>query len=121
MVAVGILINIILLVLADSRKTGPPKKTKDVETVIVNEGETGKLVCPIYGEPQPIIEWEKDGEEIDYSWERMLTQGNNLEIEKVKTSDTGVYVCRGVNGFGIEKAKIELVVAGLSFPYFNSR
>ena len=120
MTLVKFLLILIIMVITESRKIGPPTRTKDVETVIVYEGKSTKLVCPIYGEPQPIIEWEKDGEEIDYSWERIMTEGNYLAIKKVQSSDTGVYICRGVNGFGTEKAKLELVVAG-KFAYNQNK
>ena len=38
---------------------GPPQRKKKVETVLANPGEDVKIVCPVFGSPQPIIEWSK--------------------------------------------------------------
>ena len=40
---------------------GPPQRKKKVETVLAKPGEDVKIVCPVYGSPQPIIEWSKVG------------------------------------------------------------
>ena len=40
---------------------GPPQRKKKVETVLAKPGEDAKIVCPVYGSPQPIIEWSKVG------------------------------------------------------------
>ena len=33
-------------------------------------GETVRLTCPISGYPAPMVEWTKNGEKIDFTWER---------------------------------------------------
>ena len=38
---------------------GPPQRKKELETVLARPGEDVKIVCPVYGSPQPIIEWRK--------------------------------------------------------------
>ena len=38
---------------------GPPKRKRELETVLARPGEDVKMVCPVYGSPQPIIEWSK--------------------------------------------------------------
>ena len=38
---------------------GPPQRRKKLETVLAKPGEDVKIVCPVYGSPQPIIEWSK--------------------------------------------------------------
>ena len=38
---------------------GPPLRRKKIETVLAKPGEDVKIVCPVYGSPQPIIEWSK--------------------------------------------------------------
>ena len=40
-------------------KKGPPLRRKKLETVLAKPGEDVKMVCPVYGSPQPIIEWIK--------------------------------------------------------------
>ena len=42
----------------------------------------------------------------------MKTNKNYLKLKSVHKTDTGVFVCRGVNGFGSVKVRIELVVTG---------
>ena len=38
---------------------GPPERKKEVDTVVTRPGEDVRLICPVYGSPQPIIEWSK--------------------------------------------------------------
>ena len=38
---------------------GPPMRRRNLETVLAKPGEDVKIVCPVYGSPQPIIEWSK--------------------------------------------------------------
>ena len=38
---------------------GPPQRRKKLETVLAKPGEDVKIACPVYGSPQPIIEWSK--------------------------------------------------------------
>ena len=40
-------------------KKGPPQRRKKLETVLAKPGEDVKIVCPVYGSPQPIIECSK--------------------------------------------------------------
>ena len=40
---------------------GPPRLRKAMEVVVGRVGQEVKLVCPITGNPTPIIEWEKVG------------------------------------------------------------
>ena len=41
---------------------GPPRRKKAMEVVVGRVGQEVKLVCPITGNPTPIIEWEKVGD-----------------------------------------------------------
>ena len=76
---------------------GPPhaeeKETKKVGRI----GETIKLTCPIVGYPTPMIEWSKNGEKIDYMWERHRTgkNGRSLKIKHANEDDTGIFTCKG--------------------------
>ena len=89
---------------------GPPQRRRETEEVVVVAGEDVKMVCPVYGSPQPLVEWSKDGESIDYSWTRVKTNKNYLKLKQAHKSDTGVWLCRAVNGFGSVSVRIELVV-----------
>ncbi len=75
-------------------------------------GEDVKITCPILGNPTPIVEWKKGGETIDYSWIRIRTQKKSLKIRRAQEEDTGVYVCKGVNGFGNVEVKVDLIIIG---------
>merc|ERR1711892_847096 len=97
-------------------KKGPPQRRKKLETVLAKPGEDVKIVCPVYGSPQPIIEWSKDGETIDHTWTRMKTNKNHLKLKGVQKSDTGVFICRGVNGFGSVNVRVELIVTNPNHP-----
>lgn len=73
-------------------------------------GENIKLTCPIVGFPTPMVEWYKNGEKIDYMWERHKTSRKSLKIKHISEDDTGVFTCKGINGFGSEEVRIELIV-----------
>ena len=51
------------LVRGESEGRGPPRLRKAVEVVVGRVGQEVKLVCPITGNPTPIIEWEKVGDQ----------------------------------------------------------
>ena len=75
-----------------------------------------KLACPITGNPQPLIEWSKNGETIDFTWTRYKANSKKgfLKILKPLDShlDSGIFICKGINGFGTEQVHIQLVVTG---------
>ena len=56
----------------------------------------------------------QDGEKIDHTWLDYVTRSNNkvLKIKQPKLDDTGIFVCRGVNGFGKAQVNIQLIVNG---------
>ena len=43
---------------------------------------------------------------------RFKTQKKNLKIKPVMPDDTGIYICKGTNGFGSEEIRIDLIVIG---------
>ena len=91
---------------------GPPiAQDKNLKT-IVRLGEDVKIQCPIVGNPTPIIEWKKGGETIDYTFIRIRTKGRQLRIKKAQEDDTGVFICKGVNGFGNVEVRVDLIVIG---------
>ena len=76
-------------------------------------GETIKLVCPVSGFPDIMVEWYKDGEQVDeYTWQGYRIGKKSLKIRNANVDDTGVFVCKAINGFGSEQVRIELVVVG---------
>ncbi len=92
--------------------SGPPIAQQKEMKKIVRLGEDVKITCPILGNPTPIVEWKKGGETIDYSWIRIRTQKKSLKIRRAQEEDTGVYVCKGVNGFGNVEVRVDLIIIG---------
>ena len=45
----------------------------------------------------------------------MKTLKRVLKIRHIESADTGVYTCRGVNGFGSVTVRAEIIVKGSSF------
>ena len=57
-----------------------------------------------------LIEWYKGDEAIDTTWTRYRTNKKSLKIKDVDKSDSGKFLCKGINGFGKEKIEIDLIV-----------
>ena len=45
----------------------------------------------------------------------MKTLKRVLKIRHIESADTGVYTCRGVNGFGSATVRAEIIVKGSAF------
>ena len=99
--------------------SGPPTAQQKELKTIVRLGEDVKIQCPISGNPTPIIEWKKGGETIDYSWIRIRTKGKQLRIKKSQEDDTGLYICKGVNGFGNVEVRVDLIVIGKKCYFYS--
>ena len=55
----------------------------------------------------------QDDRLIQRTWgERFRLNRRNLKIRSVRLSDSGVIVCKGVNGFGSQSVALSLVVRG---------
>ena len=51
--------------------TGPPQVISPVtQRQIARVGDTVRLSCPVEADPTPLLQWSKDGESINRSWER---------------------------------------------------
>ena len=80
---------------------------------------------------------------MDYTWTRVKTNKNYLKVKQkkpfhnyhqflqfclqlrgAKVEDSGIFYCRGVNGFGSVRVRLELIVTGdrslLPHPFFDS-
>ncbi|KAF8784756.1 fibroblast growth factor receptor-like 1 isoform X1 [Argiope bruennichi] len=95
----------------------PPRllpEAYDLERV-VPEGTMVQLPCPIEADPDTLFfEWYRDREPLDaFADERYRIQSNGiLKIKSVVPEDTGLYVCRAVNGFGKADVNVTLIVLG---------
>ena len=54
----------------------------------------------------------QSGESIDFTWTRFKVNKKMLKIKSAELEDTGVYGCKGVNGFGSDAVRIELIIVG---------
>ncbi|XP_059082808.1 fibroblast growth factor receptor-like 1 isoform X2 [Tigriopus californicus] len=78
-----------------------------------------------------MIQWSKNGEQIDFHWERHKSKKNILKIKHVTEDDTGIFMCKAINGFGSIQVRVELIViepsgipsslenAGVAAPVFT--
>ena len=90
---------------------------------VVPRGDSVKLTCPIFGQPAPIITWSKGSETItDYAWTRFSLDKKSLKISQVEYDDTGIYICKGTNGYGSNEVRFDLFVIGeyLVYTYINN-
>ena len=95
--------------------SGPPTigDPDYLERYLAQEGDTVRLHCPIVGTPRPIIEWFQDEQMIvQPTWDRFRVSKRTLKIRDARVADSGVFVCKGVNGFGSETVALHLVVKG---------
>jgi len=89
----------------------PPVANLTTMRVLSTVGQDVRISCPIHGNPAPYIEWSRQGEIIDYTWVKYKTHKKLLKIKDVVREDTGVIICKGINGFGSTQVKIELYVS----------
>ena len=96
---------------------GPPTAQQRNLQQLARLGQEVKLFCPMDGNPIPYIEWSKGDETIDYQWTRYRANKKTLKIKDVDKSDSGRFVCKGINGFGKEQIEIDLIVIDpVDFP-----
>lgn len=109
-IVASLLLVAVMSVRGEEEIKGPPRSVTREMKKIGHLGDTVKLQCPIEGFPAPIIEWTKGGEKIDFTWERYKMSRKVLKIRYVNADDTGVFGCKGINGFGSEYVRIELII-----------
>ena len=55
--------------------------------------------------------------QVDYQMTRYRTSKKSLRIRDVDKTDSGRFTCKGINGFGKEEIKIDLIIIDpLDFP-----
>ena len=50
--------------------------------------------------------------QVDFTWERHKAAKRYLKIKNANEDDTGVFVCKGINGFGSDTVRVELIIVG---------
>uniref|UniRef100_A0A1I8AK21 Neuroglian n=1 Tax=Steinernema glaseri TaxID=37863 RepID=A0A1I8AK21_9BILA len=98
---------------------GEPEHVTTVET------NTAELHCPAAGDPQPLIQWYRNGEQLygseDSGAERrmLLDSGRILRIvDAIQKQDAGVYQCNASNPLGYIWANIALDIQAFA-PVFH--
>lgn len=95
----------------------PPRLLPDALDLqrVVPEGTLVQLPCPVEGDPDTLFfEWYRDREPLDTFADaryRVINSGS-LRIKSVIPEDTGLYICKAVNGFGSVEVKVTLLVLG---------
>ena len=89
---------------------GPPRAEKSEVKHIAKVGDEVKVLCPVHGYPAPMVTWSRDGEVINFAWNRFRVSKRQMKIKGVIKEDTGVYTCKAINGFGSVEIKVELIV-----------
>ena len=50
--------------------TGPPRAERSIVKHVARIGQDVKIKCAIEAFPPPLFSWSKEGETIDYTWDR---------------------------------------------------
>ncbi|XP_029444171.1 obscurin isoform X11 [Rhinatrema bivittatum] len=85
-------------------------------SIRVNPGEDATFRCRIQGNPQPSVNWEKDGKKFGGAFDsnriQIESQGesNALKIRCVRFGDGGTYICRAENAVGTANASAVLII-----------
>ncbi|GFU10989.1 fibroblast growth factor receptor-like 1 [Nephila pilipes] len=94
---------------------GPPRLVPEAYVMerIVPEGAKVQLPCPVQADPDTLFfEWYRGNEPLNiFHEDRFRVQSNGvLKIKSTVPQDSGVYICRAVNGFGKVDTNVTLVV-----------
>lgn len=90
-----------------------PEITKPLENVTVVEGEPATLECELKGEPQPDIEWFRDGEQVKESKRIKMSfdgKSSSVSFKPSELDDEGEYKCVARNELGSASTTAELLV-----------
>ena len=74
------------------------------------------LICDVTGQPQPVIEWFKNGQRLNES-NTIEDQGKTLKLKNVQVKDSGEYSCVAKNKGG--RVKLSATLSILEEPGFN--
>lgn len=98
---------------AEKPKGIAPEILTPLQNLTVVEGKPANLECEVKGEPQPNIEWFKDGEQVKQSERINLNfEGNfaSLSFKPPELDDEGEYKCVARNELGSASSEAELLV-----------
>ncbi|XP_076821519.1 myosin light chain kinase, smooth muscle-like isoform X3 [Clavelina lepadiformis] len=94
----------------------PPKFSKELSDITLNDGQDLRLECDVTGTPEPKITWDMDGHKLDpqdgdvrVSYKRGVA---TLALDDVMPEDTGVYRCVAENSGGKVQCTCRVEVKG---------
>ncbi|GIX87268.1 twitchin, partial [Caerostris extrusa] len=105
------------LQIPEDKPMTPPKFIQSLGDKNVQDGEQVTLKCTVSGDPEPQVEWTKNGQIVHSSKEVSLkykTGVATLTIEEVYPEDAGEYACKATNSVGTVSTKCKLQVTGKS-------
>ncbi|EYB86274.1 hypothetical protein Y032_0282g1279 [Ancylostoma ceylanicum] len=65
------------------------------------QGKTLTFYCPVLGNPDPKVEWRKEGLPLGDDPRFTIIDGKHLQIEQAKKEDEGRYTCHAFNEAGV--------------------
>merc|ERR1719369_851141 len=95
----------------------PPVFKASLNDCTVIDGEPLSLKCTVDGDPDPKVEWHKDGTLLTSSDIIDLKYRNGvatLEINEVFPEDGGAYVCKAINSLGSAQTTCKLTIKPMS-------
>ncbi|XP_023215993.1 neogenin-like isoform X2 [Centruroides sculpturatus] len=114
--------QLVILDPAEANRISAPQFIATPKDIIAVEGNNVTLDCAANGNPRTRIVWLKDGITIDMAHldsKFMIVGIGNLQIENVKESDKGTYMCRAENHEDSVDASATLEVQVP--PYFGKK
>uniref|UniRef100_F1KPK8 Hemicentin-2 n=1 Tax=Ascaris suum TaxID=6253 RepID=F1KPK8_ASCSU len=75
----------------------------------VIEGEVAKINCNAYGEPTPVVTWQRNGVRVE-TGVRYIAEDTILTVIETRSSDSGIYVCVATNEAGTTQQAFTLEV-----------
>lgn len=91
----------------------PPKVENPSDHIFkIIENANVELSCEIGGKPEPDISWHANGNQLTERFK--LSSDNKTLTFEAHLSDSGIYSCTGVNGFGSTTMNFTVLVLGMN-------
>ncbi|XP_077483965.1 neogenin protein frazzled isoform X7 [Amblyomma americanum] len=94
----------------------PPRFTKKPKSKVAYGKEDVEFECEVYGKPDPVVQWYRNGEAIIQSEYFQIVNGNSLRILGLVDADKGIYQCMGSNPAGNIQTAAQLIVLDPESP-----
>jgi neogenin len=90
--------------------TVPPRFLKHPSDRFALEKEDVEFECAVYGKPEPLVHWIKNGDIIVQNDYLQVVNGYNLRILGLMGIDAGIFQCIGSNAAGNIQAAARLTI-----------